>query len=463
VSPFDLREPSIVDQNQLPSEVELVFEVMPCNALRVAQEPGKAPHPCSYFRKWGTYHSYDYETAEAPPQPSIVQLTQYLGRATLVPELLSGCRKAPLMAVGINPNLPGWWPATRNSINPLFDDYRQYAHYFRYRETAKLDIPRDQYDRFRAGADDSPLVGNDLPVPKDPQGFRTIPIALQPMAMYQNYGSLLNDLAKEMEWRDHRLSIGEDLSYGNMVACPSAKWINKRDPADPQMPPMSTTEQVGIVAECFHLRRYFLRQLFQSLPRVLLIFSQSTTDAFLGEMDGHITTANAKPGDQIEDLLQRVVRLEYGKAGDQTLSARVIFSPHITGDPAHFAAARARVLAQLVEEARLGNLAFNAETGHLHRPIGDCVFCTMLDVGPCDYLSELVSLQSHQKVPENRTADHLKEEKKAHVALMEQFLASDQPPARVAPLPFSRSREHLLREPALAGWTMAGDPTRQEV
>ena len=157
MSPFDLRESSIVDQNQLPSEVELVFEVMPCNALRVAQEPGKAPHPCSYFRKWGTYHSYDYETAEAPPPPSIVQLTQYLGRAPLVPELLSGCRKAPLMAVGINPNLPGWWPATRNSINPLFDDYRQYAHYFRYRESAKLDIPRDQYDRFRAG--DSVFVG----------------------------------------------------------------------------------------------------------------------------------------------------------------------------------------------------------------------------------------------------------------------------------------------------------------
>src|SRR4249920_2336412 len=125
-----------------------------------------------------------------------------------------------------------------------------------------------------------------------------------------------------------------------MVACPSAKWINKRDPADPEMPPMSTTEQVGIVAECFHIRRYFLRQLFQSLPRVLLIFSQSTTDAFLGEMAGHITTKNAKLGDRIDDLLQREVRLEYGRIGAQTLTARVIFSPHITGDPRHFATAR---------------------------------------------------------------------------------------------------------------------------
>jgi hypothetical protein len=46
--------------SRLPTEVELVFEVMPCNALRTAQEPGRAPHPCSYFRRWGSYHSYDY-------------------------------------------------------------------------------------------------------------------------------------------------------------------------------------------------------------------------------------------------------------------------------------------------------------------------------------------------------------------------------------------------------------------
>jgi len=451
-----------MDQNQLPSEVELVFEVMPCNALRVAQQPGKVPHACSYFRQWGTYHSYDYEVDKAPPQRGIVQATQYIGRAPLLPELLSGCRKAPLMAVGINPNLPGWWPATRNSINPSFDDYRQYAHYFRYRETAKLDIPHDKYEEFRAGADDSPFAGNDLAVPKDAHGLRTIPIELQPMAMYQNYASLLDDLAKAMGWHGHRLSIGEDLSYGNMVACPSAKWINRPNPADPKMPPMSTAQQVGIVAECFHVRRYFLRQLFQSLPSILLIFSQSTTDAFLGEMSSHLTTGNAKPGDHIDDLLQREVRLEYGKVGNRTLSARVIFSPHITGDPAHFGAARARVLAQLVEEARLGNIAYNSQSGHLHRSIGDCVFCTMLEIGPCDYLSELVSLRSRDKVPEHRTGDQLQEEKTAHVALMERFLGSDKPPVRVEPLVFTRKPERALEEPALSGWTMAGDPDRQD-
>ena len=110
--------------SRLPTEVELVFEVMPCNALRTAQEPGRAPHPCSYFRRWGSYHSYDYASDGPPPQRGIVHDSVYLGRGPLVPEVLSGCRKAPILAVGINPNLPGWWRWTRSSVNPLFDDYR---------------------------------------------------------------------------------------------------------------------------------------------------------------------------------------------------------------------------------------------------------------------------------------------------------------------------------------------------
>ena len=327
--------------NHLPTEVELAYEIMPCNALRTAQEPGKTPHPCTYFRKWGTYHSYDYESAGPPPQPGIEQPMQYVGRGPLVPEMLSGCRKAPILAVGINPNLPGWWPVTRNSINPLFDDYKQFAHYFRYRATAKLDVPLQDYQAYGGGPQDTPFSGFELDVPKDAHGFRTIPVELQEVTMYENYQGLLADLAREMDWQDHRLTVGEDMAYGNMVACPSAKWITRPDPHDPAMPPMTNDEQKGIVSECFHLRRYFLRQLFQSLPSVLMVFSQSTTDAFLGEMHGHFFKGDPKPGDRINDLLNLEVRLQLRTdAAGKPIGPRVIFSPHITGDPAHFAAAR---------------------------------------------------------------------------------------------------------------------------
>src|SRR6266404_6564905 len=192
-----------MNDNRLPTEVELVFELMPCNAQRTTygrpdpNHPGVSLHPCGYFQKWGTYHSYDYESAGPPPKPGAVPLPlcQYVGRARLLPEMLSGCRKAPIMAVGINPNLPGWWPASRNSINPLFDDYQQYAHYFRYRQTSKLDIPLQTYKKLGGGPDDTPFSAAELNVPRDAHGFRTIPVEPQATAMYQNYQSLLEDLA----------------------------------------------------------------------------------------------------------------------------------------------------------------------------------------------------------------------------------------------------------------------------
>ena len=448
-----------MSESHLPTEVELAYEVMPCNALRSAQHPGAHPHPCSYFLKWGRYHSYDYETAGPPPKPGIVQLTQYVGRGPLVPEILSGCRKAPIMAVGINPNLPGWWPLSRNAINPLFDDYKQYAHYFRYRATAKLQIPKKKYEGFGGDSpQDQPLTNSkppkpstwELNVPVDDDGFRTIPVETQALTMYENYESLLKDLAKAMGWKADKLSVGEDLSYGNMVGCPSAKWINKPDPKDksvPPMPPMTASEQKGIVGECFHTRKYFLRQLFQSLPNVLMIFSQSTTDAFVAEMQGRFSKGNPKPGDQINDLLHKTVRLRYGTRDDGSpLEARVIFSPHITGNPTEFGPARQRVLDQLIEEATLGNIRFNSATGHLSRPPGSCVFCTMLDIGPCDYLSELKPLKTLpilSAVVAASPAPALMAEKEEQRRLLENFL----------------SKKKAVVE---NGWELSADPERSE-
>jgi hypothetical protein len=70
---------------RLPIEVELAYEVMSCNAMRTAQEPLSAPHPCNYFRKWGTYHSYDYASGGAPKERGIVHEARYMGRAPLLP------------------------------------------------------------------------------------------------------------------------------------------------------------------------------------------------------------------------------------------------------------------------------------------------------------------------------------------------------------------------------------------
>jgi hypothetical protein len=375
---------------RLPTEVELAYEVMSCNAMRTAQEPVGKPHPCTYFRRWGTYHSYDYTLEGPPPEPGIVHAAKYVGRAPLVPELLSGCRKAPILAVGINPNLPGWWPRHRRSLNPLFDDYRQYAHYFRYRAMAKLELAEDDYRAYGGGEHDTPFSEFELEVPKDKVGDRVVSVQLQPQEMYEAYQRLLESLASAMDWRPDTLVVGEDLAYGNMVASPSAKWTTIADPNDPALPPMTKKERVGIVSECFRLRRYFLRQLFQSLPAVVLVFSQSTANAFNQELRDRFFPDQPEPRESIASLMTRHIRLLFGNLPDGSeVDARVIYSPHVTGNPEEFAPARAHVVQQLVEEAQAGRLAYNEHTGHLERPAGACVFCPMLEIGPCDYEGEL--------------------------------------------------------------------------
>lgn len=381
-----------MSRSNFPTEVELVFETMPCFALRSLQGTADAPHPCCYFGKWGTYHSYDYVDERPPTTHDLRQDLSYIGRAKLVPEMLSGCRKAPILAVGINPNLPGYWPARKGSLNPVFDDYRQFAHYFRYRSVAKLQLSHDDYVRYGGGSQDNPFSNFTLNVPVDEHGQRPIEAQLQAQEMYVNYQGLLETLADQMGWANHKLALGEDLVYGNMVACPSAKWTTRPDPQDPNLPPMTNDERTGIVTECFRKRRYFLRQLFQSLPQVILVFSQNTADAFIGELKDRLTEGVA-PRDPLSELMTKPIRLVYGTLDDGTvLDARVIFSPHITGNPQQFAQARDHVVAQLVEQARNGRLQLNSASGHLTRTRGACTFCPMLEIGTCDYANEIVEL-----------------------------------------------------------------------
>jgi hypothetical protein len=228
--------------------------------------------------------------------------------------------------------------------------------------------------------------------------------------------------------------VGEDLSYGNMVACPSAKWLTEADPADSGMPVMSGPVVEGIVHECFQKRRYFLRQLFQSLPAVLLVFSETTGNAFITAMEHNFIEGDPKIGEAIPDLLARKIVLRYGKTtGGRELTARVIFAPHATGDPQAFAAQRVKVIDILAEEARAGRIALNPDTGHLGRPPGGCLFCknALYQIGPCEYEKELVPLAPGTVVPPAGSTVHaaaaqagILSEKAEQARLLERFVAA---------------------------------------
>jgi cytosine/adenosine deaminase-related metal-dependent hydrolase len=382
----------------IPTEVELALEVMPCQAMRRTYDSSAKPHACAYFAEWGFYHSFDYKTAGPPPAPGIEQPSVYRGKRQVVPEILSGCRKAPIMAVGINPNLPGWSAASRNAVHPYFEDYLQYAHYFRYRNTEKLRIPRDKYNQALQGRQDPPTSAVGL-LPDE------APIALEddPVTMYKAYQSLLDGLAHVQGWTSHKLAVGEDLSYANMVACGSARWVVRRDPTDSSLPVMGNDRARGIVNECFVKRRYFLRQLTQSLPCIILVFSATTAAAFIPALQGRFRPQGApRPGETLDDLFRREIRLEYGRLSDGTLlDARVIFLPHASAHPAEFEQVRQAAIGHMNEEVQAGRVIFRPETGHLARPRGGCFFCSnaLYRIGPCDYESELTPLSPGAVAP----------------------------------------------------------------
>ncbi len=371
----------------LPVEVELALEVMPCQAMRRAYDGVGGPHPCAHFSEWGAFHSYDYREDGAPPAPGVVQQSVYAGKRPLVPEILSGCRKAPILAVGINPNLPGWTNGSRNAVHPYFQDYLQYAHHFRWRATEKLRIPMDDFDALLGGRTDGPYETRGLTRQGD-----DIPVEPAPVTMYHGYQSLLDALAERMGWADHQLAVGEDIAYANMVACGSARWTTRPVPGNPPMPVMGEDGARGIVKECFHDRRYFLRQMLQTLPRVVIVFSQTTADAFVIAMRDHFTKGEPRPGESIADLLKREIRLGFGRTEDgEELDARIVFSPHASARQDEFAEARDAIVDHLAAEVTAGRLGISPTTGHLTRPRGGCLFCdnALYRIGDCAYRAEL--------------------------------------------------------------------------
>ena len=375
-------------ETRLPVEVELVYEVMPCNAMRTAQEPGQVPHPCTYFRRWGTYHCYDYVIDGAPTSrgssthPLPGSRAAGAGGAERLPQGADhGGRDQPQPARLVGRDPACLEPALRRlpPVRPL------------------LPLPRDDEARARAadyaayggGPEDTPFSTFELDVPEDGHGERPISPVQQPQKMYVAYQGLLDSLAEAMGWSEAGLVVGEDLAYGNMVGCPSAKWTTVPSKTDPSLPPMTPAERDGIVHECFRSRQYFLRQLFQSLPAVILVLGQSTANAFIHELAPRFSVGAPTPGEPVEELLAREIRLQFGSDKGTVLDARVIFAPHITGNPAEFAPARDAVVAQLVAEAHAGRLRVNPVTRHLSRGAGACVFCPMLEIAPCDYVDEL--------------------------------------------------------------------------
>lgn len=90
--------------SKTPDEVRVVWEAMTCRGMRYCYEA--SDHRCHWFFQYGPFHAYDIAAEDRWPLVEIGETDSiYVGKRYQIPELLSGCRKAPIMSVGLNPNL----------------------------------------------------------------------------------------------------------------------------------------------------------------------------------------------------------------------------------------------------------------------------------------------------------------------------------------------------------------------
>lgn len=345
--------------SRTPSEARVVWETMTCRGMRNYYE--RSEHPCRWFSQFGPFHAYDI-SVEDEKAGSIGGVDAfYVGQRYQIPELLSGCRKAPIMSVGLNPNLRAVTQPWR--IYPYFDDIQQYAKHFRYRTTFKYSI-EDEFYEAHLTADGSAKLEEHQP----------IPLKKEHVSMYLEYDKLLKAFQQRIGITGASLSLGEDVSYYNFVACHSPRWD------------MDQETETGIVQECYYLRRFFLGQLVQSMPKVVMIFGKAVMRSFVANFYNAFDKDNVPdPGQIYSDILQNnnyVMRI----GGERV---RVIFSPHPTGARPWYVrlGAEEKIVGALAEEYSAGNLIYDAEIKHFKRTKGACKFCDndVFFIGKCRY------------------------------------------------------------------------------
>lgn len=124
--------------NQEPIEVTLVDEVKSCT-------------DCQWFwgaiPPYGPFPSFDFKEAypaaikDGPDKQSnhnvqakLWTQASHCGSKQVEPAVLRGCRKAPIMTIGINPNMTGYFASATSStwVYPYFKRPETYAYYYRH-------------------------------------------------------------------------------------------------------------------------------------------------------------------------------------------------------------------------------------------------------------------------------------------------------------------------------------------
>jgi hypothetical protein len=320
----------------LPIEVKLVNDVKTCRT-------------CKWFwggiPPYGPYPSYNWN--ETFPEAARKQLPQETGPMDPIkwmkvrvegyhlvdPAVMHGCRKAPIMTIGINPNLTSYFASTSGArwAYPYFDEDAKYAYYYRhqtiFQESLDLKLIREhikpgteviaekpgwikdaarctdhrwllltvQYEgdeeetqielawtpeaRYVLFFDRSYKTGGKPDFKKGDiiAGMLEAPKDIQTdiyenaTAYYQRFLNVLNKF-KEMaggELAQANLRIGEDVEQHDMIACASPGWSSTYD---------IPTER--ITDNCVLNHDFVVSQFIRSQPKLLVIVGGSSLDMF---------------------------------------------------------------------------------------------------------------------------------------------------------------------------------------
>jgi len=368
-------------------EVKLVNDVKTCKT-------------CKWFwggvPPYGPYPSYNWN--ETFPEAAKKKLPQEAGKMEPIkwmkteaagynlvePAVMHGCRKAPIMTIGINPNMTSYFPSSAGArwAYPHFDQDAKYAYFYRhqtiFQESLDLDLIRRhirpgseviaQKPGWVAGTVRSKdhrwllltlkyqgeesetqielawtpeargviLFDRDYNCEGEPdfhEGDVIAGILEAPSNMeadiYENavnyYQRFINVLEKFKEMAGGEISkadlrIGEDVAQHDMIACASPGWSTKYD-----------IPRDRITQNCVQTHGFVVSQVIQSQPKVLVIVGGSSLAMFARIFEPYMDLD--WEGRDIYQLLKDTTENEYYLTidiGEVSFKSRIIACPHFS-------------------------------------------------------------------------------------------------------------------------------------
>ncbi|QSH41498.1 hypothetical protein P0136_07700 [Lentisphaerota bacterium ZTH] len=370
-----------------PIEVKLVNEVKSCRTCKWfwGGIPPYGPYPAySWTERYPAEVLRHLPQQTGPMEPVKWMQAVSSGFNLIDPAIMHGCRKAPIMTMGINPNLTSYFPSSSGArwAYPHFNEDEQYAYHYRHQtifqesldpafllphivEGTEIKAAKDGWIISTARSADhrwllltvqyihepeptaielawTPdaryVVLKDKSSKKeDKPDFKrgeVIAGVLKPVSginidifenctsYYQRFINVL-ELFKNMcrdELADSELTIGEDVSQHDLIACASPGWSSTYD-----IPTERITEN------CVNIHGYAVSQVIQSRPELLVIVGRSSVNMF-GEIFGPYLDLDWQGKDIFQLLKETTEREKYLeiKYRDYHLKTRIITCPHFS-------------------------------------------------------------------------------------------------------------------------------------